>query len=68
MAPSAWLTSLDPASAFGLEEPGIYFSRALYYFSLNIITVVLLKVIISFKYSDQVYFINSLYNYFQCLM
>lgn len=50
------------------QESGIYRRRALYCFNLKIIAVVLLKVIISFKYSDQVYFINDIYNYLQCLM
>lgn len=50
------------------EEPGIYCRRAFYCFSLNIIAVVLLQVIISFKCSAQVYFINYICNYIQCLM
>ena len=50
------------------DESGIYCRRAFYRFSLNIIAVVLLQVIISFKYSDQVYFINYICNYIHCLM
>lgn len=56
------LTCLTKSRLFFLaEESGIYCRSSLYCFSLKIIAVVLLKVIISFKYSDQVYFINYIY-------